>query len=260
MRRTLLLTAVVLALGACSQDRADPLEPADFDSFTADFTSVAYGIDGLVPGAGLHELWRLKNLPEAIKLTAEQEAAITKLLDDFQKAHETDLKALTRVLDEARKAIEAGKPKAEIAALFQQARAIRLRMQEATARLKADMDAVLTAEQKAWLASGSPARCYPTIVAPLSAEQRAAIGALKDAFNSATAADRAAVTAALEAARKARQQGKTKAEIQAILAPVQEAMARLQAAGDKLRADIAAVLTPAQRTSGCFGPAPRKAG
>jgi len=257
MRRTVLLTMAALALGACSQDRSEPLGPNDFDAFATDFTAVAYGLSGPLPGAGLYELWRLKNLPEPIKLTAEQEATITNLLDDFQKAHEQDLKDLTKVLDDARKAIEAGKPRAEVSALFQEARTIHLRMRAAVAQLKADIDAALTAEQKAWLATRSPARCYPTVVAPLNAPQRQAIRALNVAFQAATLEDRTAVKAALEAARKARQQGKTRAEIQAILAPVQEAMARLQAAGDQLRADISAVLTPEQRASGCFGPGPK---
>lgn len=257
MRRTILITLAALALGACGQDRSEPLAADDPEAFSTEFSSVVFGIDGAIPGAALHELWRLKNLPAPIALTAEQEASLTKLLDDFQKANEADLKALTKVLDDARKAIQEGKPRSEISALLQQATTIRLRMRAAVAKLKADMDAVLTAEQKAWLASGSPNRCYPTVVAPLDADQRAAIKALRDAYTTATADDRAAVTAALEAARKARQQGKTAAEIRAILDPVRPAMTRLQEAGDKLRADIWKVLTPAQQASGCFGPAPK---
>jgi len=257
MRRTILLTVAALTLGACSQDTPDPVELADLETFNADFSSIAYGMDGVLPGAMLHELWRLKTLPEPIKLSAEQEASITKLLDDFQKANDADLKALTKVLDDTRKAIEAGKPNAEVRALFQQATTIRQRMRAALAKLKTDIDAVLATEQIEWLATRSPARCYPTPVAPLNAEQRTAIKTLREAYVAATAVDRAAVTPALEAARKARQQGKTAAEIKAILDPVRDALTRLQAAGNKLRADVWSVLTPAQRASGCFGPEPK---
>lgn len=257
MRRIMLLTFAALALGACGKDKTEPLAvDDDLSSFTADFSSVAFGLNGLIPPAALSELLRFKNLPDAIKLTAEQEASLNKLLDDFQKANQADLDALAKVLNDARAAIQAGKPKADILPLLQQAAAIQLRMRTAVAKLKTDMYAVLTAEQKAWLASGSPARCYPTIVAPLSATQMTAIKALKDAYTTATAADRAAVNAALEAARKAKLAGKTAAEIKAILDPVRDAMTRLQAAGEKLRLDIWAVLTPAQQSSGCFGPAP----
>ena len=258
MRRTLVVTLAALALGACSQDGSEPVGPDQFDVFTADFSSVAFGMDGVHPGAGLPELRRLLRLPDASKLTAEQEATITELLEDYQKAHEKDLKELTKLLEDARKAIEAGKPRTEVAAILREARAVHQRIREATAQLKADIDAVLSAEQKAWLASGSPARCYPIPVAPLSTAQRTAIKALYDAFHAATAADRAAVSEALEAARKARQQGKARAEIQAILAPVQDDMARLQAAGQQLRADIDEVLTAEQLASGCFGPASKR--
>lgn len=257
MRSTTLVMIAALVLGACGEDRSDPAGLDQLDTFTADFSSVAYGIDGVVPGAALHELWRLERLPEPIKLTAEQEATITKLLDDYQKAHEADLKELTKLLDDARKAIQAGKTRAEVAAILQQARAVQLRLREATAKLKTDIDAVLTTEQQAWLASGSPARCYPTIVAPLSAEQRTTIKALNAAFVAATEADRAVARAALDAAAKARQQGKSREEIRAILEPARDEMQRLQEAASQLRADIWAVLTPAQRDSGCFGPAPR---
>ncbi|NJD11254.1 MAG: hypothetical protein FIB01_12740 [Gemmatimonadetes bacterium] len=218
---------------------------------------MAYGLDGLIPPAALAELWRFKNLPDAIKLTAEQEASLSKLLEDFQKTNQTDLNALAKALDDARKAIEDHKPNSDVLALLRQAMTIQQRLRTAVAKLKTDMEAVLTPQQKAWLASGSPARCYPTVVAPLNADQRTAVKALRDAYNAATATARAAVAAALEAAAKARQQGKTAAEIKAIIDPVRPAMTRLQEAGQKLREDIWKVLTPAQQSSGCFGPAPK---
>src|SRR5690606_27583102 len=97
-------------------------------------------------------------------------------------------------------------------------------------------------------------QCRPAAAPPLTAEQKADIQALYDAFRNANQADLEAVRAALEAARAARQAGATRDEVRALLDPVRPAMERLRAAGDQLRADIAAVLTAEQRATGCIRP------
>lgn len=257
MRKTLISSLAILMVTACARDANGPTEYEDSDLALVEFGGLAYGIGSPQPAAGTPELRRLKALPGPIALTAEQEATITGLIDDFQKTYEADIAKLAELLTKAKEAIAAGKTRQEVAAIFAEARPLRVKLAEATAKLHQDIQNVLTDAQKAWLASGSPNRCYPTVVAPLSAEQKTAIQALYAAYNEATKADREVVAATMKAVREARAANKPREEIQAMLADIKDEMERLQAAGTKLRADIDAVLTPEQKAAGCFGPAPR---
>jgi Spy/CpxP family protein refolding chaperone len=80
----------------------------------------------------------------------------------------------------------------------------------------------------------------------LTAEQIEAIRALIQAYQEATAADKEALAAIHQEAREAKQAGASAEEIRAILARGHEIRLRLHAAERQLRADIMAVLTPAQ--------------
>lgn len=260
MRRILLCSLAALALAACNRDTTGPAAMDDLFAFTsADFGAVAYGMmPGMHPGAGLPELRRLKAFPDSLKLTAEQEAKISDLLESFQSANQADLEALKVVMDRAKAARDAGKGREEVRAILQEALPIHLRLMAASLKLRADTAAVLTAEQRAWLLSRMPQPCNPGTVAPLTDAQKTQIKALNDAFRAATQADHDAVKAALEQARTAKQAGATPEQVRAIMDGVKDPMARLQAAGDKLRTDIDAVLTPEQKASHCFrmGPQP----
>ncbi len=81
----------------------------------------------------------------------------------------------------------------------------------------------------------------------LSAEQKAAIAALHDAFMQATAADVAALRAIEREARAAIRAGKPREEIRAILAKGKPAAERIAAAFATLQGEIWKVYTPAQR-------------
>lgn len=81
----------------------------------------------------------------------------------------------------------------------------------------------------------------------LSDAQKTAIQALVTAFQTANAADLAAMKAAHIAAREAHKAGKTRDEIRAILATAKPAADRVHAASQALHTAIQAVLTPAQR-------------
>jgi Spy/CpxP family protein refolding chaperone len=81
----------------------------------------------------------------------------------------------------------------------------------------------------------------------LSADQRARIGALIEAFVAATAADRAALTAIREEAADARRDGATPEQVRAILATGAEPRKRLHEATIALQRAVLAELTPAQR-------------
>jgi len=81
----------------------------------------------------------------------------------------------------------------------------------------------------------------------LSAEQKAAIAALHDAFKQATSADVAALRALEAEAREAWRAGASREEIHAILARGAPILDRLHGAFEQLRDDIWAVYTPAQQ-------------
>jgi Spy/CpxP family protein refolding chaperone len=97
----------------------------------------------------------------------------------------------------------------------------------------------------------------------LSAEQKAKIAALHEAYEASVKADIAAVHAIELEARAALKAGKSRAEIAAILAKAEPYLARIRAAFAKLQADIWNVYTPAQqawikgRASVCRDDGPR---
>ena len=82
----------------------------------------------------------------------------------------------------------------------------------------------------------------------LTAEQKAAIAALHEGFKAATAADVAALRAIEAEARAARQAGKSREEIHAILARGRPILERLHDAFVALQAAIWQVYTPEQRS------------
>lgn len=252
MRALLACTLATALLAGCGRDVSGPAATSDEVLVSLEqYGLVAYG---LIPGADSKELRGLKALPAAIALSAAQEAAITKLIDDFQAANKADIEKLASLQQQLKDGLAAGKTKAELAPIYREARPISDKLRTATTKLQADIQGVLTQAQKDWLASGSPARCYPTVVAPLSRDQGAAMQALYTAYQAATQADREAVAAGQKAAKEAKVAGKTRAEVQAILDSIKDELERLQAAATKLRADIDAVLTAEQRAAGCFGP------
>lgn len=81
----------------------------------------------------------------------------------------------------------------------------------------------------------------------LTADQQARIKALIDAFQTATKADREALSAIIKQAEQARKANKSKAEVQAILDQGIPIRGRLSLAELDLKAHIDAVLTQAQR-------------
>lgn len=96
-------------------------------------------------------------------------------------------------------------------------------------------------------ASGrGPGAAFPDSL-KLTDAQKAQIAALVAAFTTANAADLAAMKAAHTAARTARQAGKSREEIKAILDAAKPAADRVRAASEALRAAISNILTPAQR-------------
>lgn len=252
MRRIALISIVAAVLAACSTETTTPA-PANDDQI-ADFSTEAFGTLTSAGGydADLYQDRLFHALPDSIKLTADQEAKIKALVEAFKQATKADHDAFNAVLREAAQAIRAHKSRAEVKAILDRGIAIRARLGTASSALKTAIDAVLTPEQRAWLASHRPQRCDPSKFIPLTDAQKAQMRALGAAFEQANKADLEAVKAAFAEARAAHAAGKTRAEIQAILEAVKPAIERLDAARRVLHAQLEAILTPEQKASRCF--------
>ncbi len=245
MRRIALMTIAALAFAACSNDTTAPT--------TTDLSTIEVGAFGTAlttVGGYEAELYqsRLGNaLPDSLKLSADQQAKIKALVDAFNAATKADRDSLAALLKDA-KSGNGNRPTAEaLGKILAKAGEITARLSAAEAKLKADIDAVLTADQRAWIASHAPKKCEPHKFSSLTDAQKAQIKALEQKFEQDNRADLQAVKAAYQSA-----EGKSKADRDAILATVAPAIARLEAARKALTTAIAAVLTPEQKASGCL--------
>jgi len=250
MRRIALIAVASLAFAACSTDTTSPADQSLVDEFLLGSSVALTSAGGY--DAGIYQDRLFNALPDDLRLTPEQQAQIKALVEAFQTATKADREALNAILRDAKAAIAAHKSRDEVKAILDRGNAIRARLGAAEAALHAAIGAVLTAEQKAWIEAHKPARCDPSKFAPLSDAQKAQIRALEQAFQTANKADLDAVKAILDQARAAAQAGKSKAEVEAIVATAKPAMDRLNAARAALKAQIGAVLTPEQKASNCF--------
>ena len=152
MRRLALVSLAALSIAACSGDSTAPdsldVTLLDAGAFGTALTTTG-GYD-----AGVYNDRLVNALPDSIKLTDEQRAKIKALTEAFLAATKSDREALNAILREAKQAVEAKKPRSEVEAILAKGLAIRLRLAAAEAKLKADIDSVLTAEQREWIANG----------------------------------------------------------------------------------------------------------
>lgn len=250
MRRIVLISLVAAALAACSNETTSPAsDPVD------EFAAEAFGTALTAAGGYDADLYkdRLFNaLPDSIKLTDEQKTKIAALVEAFKQATKADRDALNAILQQAKEAIRAGKPRSEVIAILNKGLEFRARILEAEKNLKSQIDAVLTPEQRAWIAAHAPQRCDPSKFIPLTDAQKAQMRALEAAFVEANKDDLAAVKAAFEQARAALAAGKSREEAKAFIDAVKPALDRLDAARRQLRAQLEAILTPEQKASRCL--------
>lgn len=249
MKRIALVTLAALSLAACSQDTTGPASSLDLDNGAGAFGTALTAAGGYE--AGIYESRLANGLPDDLKLSIEQKEKIRALVKAFEDATRADREALRAILKEANEAGRRG-GRADARKILDGAVALRTRLAAAEAKLKADIDAVLTPEQRAWIATHSPRRCDPSKFVPLSDAQKAQISALEAAFEQSNKADLDAVKAAYDEIREALRAGKSREEVAKILDRVKPAMARLATGRIRLREQIAAVLTPEQRASGCL--------
>ena len=247
MKKLALFLGLALALVACDKDVTAPVDAAALLESGGILAWDAAGMSG--PGRYLSALDRL---PENLRLSAAQAAAIKAAVDEFRQATEADREALASVNKAAAEAKRAGKSRAEVRQILEQGAAARQRVEAAEQALQARIEGILTAEQKAWLDANLPKRCDPRTAPPLTVDQKTQISALVAGYEISNKADLDAIKAALEKARAAQKSGATRAEIKAILDAVRPAMERLAAAQAALQQAIDALLTPEQRASGCY--------
>jgi Spy/CpxP family protein refolding chaperone len=245
--------ALLLSLvTACSDGVSPTPEPVLDESTTValdEAAALGYS-SSLTSDPGSRLLGDLHRLPRELALTSAQQTEIQTLLSRFNEATKADRELLAAIGRQMLEAIKAGKSREEIRAIIARGDAARERLRAAEAALRAAIEGVLTAEQKAWLAKRDDDRRCKVI--PLTAEQRTQISALVADFQKVNAPDFAIIRDAFEKARTAHKNGATRAEIAAILEAARPAMERIRAAQAKLNEAILAVLTPEQRTSRCF--------
>lgn len=193
----------------------------------------------------------LHKLPENLGLSTEQRAKVEAAIAAYATGVQADLQAIAAVEKRAADAKAAGKTRDEVQKILDEAAPARARIAAAQQALTTQLLALLTAEQKAWVAANTPKVCDPATFPPLTDAQRVQIAELQKAFETANRADLDAIAAARKKAEEAKRAGKSEAEVKAILDAVQPAVDRVNAARVALEQKIQAVLTPEQRASGC---------
>jgi Spy/CpxP family protein refolding chaperone len=239
--RVVVLLGVVAGLAAC--DHSTPVSPsstaaADVIDLVPDYAvSPAASIDAAGIGGSL--------LPDALKLTAEQKAAIAALHDAFMKANAADIAALHAIEQEAKAAVKAGKSRDDVRAILATAAPIRERLDAAFKKLQ-DIWAVYTPEQRAWIESHRAKGCGRGTL-QLTDDQVKQIRALEQQFYASVKSDLELIRSIADEARRARAAGKSRDEVAAILAKAAAPQQRVSDAEKKLNAAILAILTPEQR-------------
>lgn len=242
VRFAVLLGAIAI-LGACDKS-TNPVSPSTTPDNVVDLVpdyavSPAATIDAAGIGGSL--------LPDSLKLTAEQKAAIASLHEAFMKATAPDIAALRAIETEAKAAIRAGKPRDEVRAILAKSLPILTRLSEAFTRLQAAIWAVYTPEQQAWISAHRLHDCRSGSL-QLTDAQVKAIRDLEQHFYADVKPDLDLIRSIVEEARQARAAGKTREEVAAILARAVDPQRRVADAERKLQAAILALLTPDQRT------------
>lgn len=244
-------TMSLMVAAACSDTSTSPLAGlAGSDDLVRSALALSQtGLSGTV--TVVREVALLDKLPANLKLSDEQRAKLTQLVDGHASATRIDRDALNSIATRAMNAINNGRPREEVIKILDEAKPVQQRLASADADLIRSLATILTAEQNAWLQSQLPAPCDRSKFPPLTAEQQRQIASLDSAFAVNNRADIEAVRAFLVKASDAKAAGKSEAEINAILEPVKPILDRLAAATRKLQEAIAAVYTAEQKATGC---------
>lgn len=251
MRRTFLAVAAIglAGLAACSTETVAPDDLALMDGDAIDLVpdyvvSSAAEIDGAGIGGA--------RLPDELKLTADQKAAIAALHEAFMQENADEVAALRALEKQIRELRRSGASREEIRPLLAEARGIVAGLAEEFAALQEAIWAIYTPEQRAWIESHKPKVCDRNGPPQLTEQQVAKIRALREAFQESIADEMAAIKAAYQDARAAHEAGASAEEIRAILATVKDEMEAVRQAEQRLMNAILDVLTPEQRAQWCI--------
>jgi len=249
MKRFIALTAITL-LAACGTTE-DPIAPQALQQ--EESVDLVQQLDvtrgAAIDRAGIGGA----ELPDSISLTDEQKAQIEALHEAYRTASAADIAALKAIEMEVRVAIKAGKSREEVQALMARAAPIMARLHASFAKLQADIWAVYTPAQQAWIrGKASDAVCRRDVLNQLSEAQVMQIRQLKERFAAAVADELATIRAAYEAARAAKAAGASAEEIRAILARAEASMKKVRAAEQALKVAILNVLTDSQQKDRCL--------
>lgn len=141
--------AAVALVAACEKNTTAPL--ADENAVLAFNAQNLLDSVSSVPRGPAFDNGR--GIPDSLKLTAAQEAAIKALHDAFAAAHKAQFDQLKAIRDEALAAIKAGKTRDDVRAILEKGKPIMDAMKADFDALRAAVAALLTPAQKAWAGS-----------------------------------------------------------------------------------------------------------
>jgi Spy/CpxP family protein refolding chaperone len=251
IRKTFLTVAAfgLMGLAACSSETVAPNELLLLDADETDLVpDYAISSAAVVDGAGIGGA----RLPDDLRLTAEQKAAIAELHEAFMQASADEVAELRDIEQQVRQLRRSGGSREEILALLADAKVIRDKLADDFVALQEAIWAIYTPEQRAWIEANKPRVCDRNGPPRLTEAQIAQIRSLMQAFQEAIADEMATIKAAHQEARAAKAAGATAEEIRAILATVQDELEAVRQAERRLEQAILEVLTPDQRLRWCW--------
>ena len=238
-----------MGLAACSSETVAPNELLLLDADETDLVpDYAISSAAVVDGAGIGGA----RLPDDLRLTAEQKAAIAELHEAFMQASADEVAELRDIEQQVRQLRRSGGSREEILALLADAKVIRDKLADDFVALQEAIWAIYTPEQRAWIEANKPRVCDRNGPPRLTEAQIAQIRSLMQAFQEAIADEMATIKAAHQEARAAKAAGATAEEIRAILATVQDELEAVRQAERRLEQAILEVLTPDQRLRWCW--------
>ena len=150
-----LVLLVAIFLGGCVESTTAPM-------MSDDYALVAFGPEGMALEGTLGEQPQhrpfdgrtgAQPLPEELKLTPEQHAAIKALRDAFRDVNKERLDALKVVFQRARTARDGGATQEQVRAILAEARPLLDAIRPLLRQLHQDIFAVYTPAQKTWIMS-----------------------------------------------------------------------------------------------------------
>jgi Spy/CpxP family protein refolding chaperone len=157
--RIMLLLLVAGSVAACANEVTAPTVPARNNSLVT-----TNGVPGPW-GFGRHGFGMMgggvmfaRRLPSNLQLTDAQRTQIEGLVTAYRSSHQQDLESMATVGEQLRAARLAGQSASvdQRRAMFAQTAPARRRLMAANKQLGADIQKVLTSDQKAWLAAHRP--------------------------------------------------------------------------------------------------------